>query len=60
MDENSKFMVFPNPMGILNQKNLWPTSIYQFEHTGPVSAALKNPSKELKICFGCRLIPRKT
>ena len=29
---NSKFLVFPNPMGILNQKNLWPTLIYQFEH----------------------------
>jgi hypothetical protein len=28
------FLVFPNPMGILNQKNLWPTSIYQFEHSG--------------------------
>ena len=26
------FLVFPNPMGILNQKNLWPTLIYQFEH----------------------------
>ena len=23
-----------NPMGILNQKNLWPTLIYQFEHLG--------------------------
>ena len=34
MDGNSKFLVFQNPMGILNQKNLWPTSIYQFEHTG--------------------------
>ena len=28
------FLVFPNPMGILNQKNLWPTLIYQFEHSG--------------------------
>ena len=28
------FLVFPNSMGILNQKNLWPTSIYQFEHSG--------------------------
>ena len=26
------FLVFPNPMGILNQKNLWPTLIYLFEH----------------------------
>jgi hypothetical protein len=28
----------------------------------PVSAALKNPSQELKksFCLGCRLIPRKT
>ena len=28
----------------------------------PVSAALKNPSKEFKnsFCFGCQLIPRKT
>ena len=25
-------MVFPHPIGILNQKNLWPTLIYQFEH----------------------------
>jgi hypothetical protein len=28
------FLVFPNPMDILNQKNLWPTLIYQFEHIG--------------------------
>ena len=28
------FLVFPHPMGILNQKNLWPTLIYQFEHLG--------------------------
>ena len=26
------FLVFPNPLGILNQKNLWPTIIYLFEH----------------------------
>jgi hypothetical protein len=26
------FFVFPHPLGILNQKNLWPTLIYQFEH----------------------------
>ena len=38
------FLVFPNPMGILNQKNLWPTLIYQFEHSGtPYSAvSIKN------------------
>ena len=28
----SFFLVFPHPLGILNQKNLWPTLIYQFEH----------------------------
>jgi hypothetical protein len=27
-------LVSPNPMGLLNQKNLWPTMIYQFEHLG--------------------------
>jgi hypothetical protein len=27
-------LVFSHPMGILNQKNLWPTLIYQFEHFG--------------------------
>ena len=27
-------MVSPHPMGILNQKNLSSTSIYQFEHSG--------------------------
>ena len=27
-----KFLVFPNPLGVLNQKNLLPTLIYQFEH----------------------------
>ena len=27
-------MISPNPMGILNQKNLWPTLIYQFEQLG--------------------------
>jgi hypothetical protein len=32
MDGNSKILVSPNPMGLLNQKNLWPTLIYQFEH----------------------------
>ena len=26
------FGVFPNPLGVLNQKNLFPTSIYQFQH----------------------------
>ena len=26
------FWVFPNPLGVLNQKNLFPTLIYQFEH----------------------------
>ena len=26
------FGVFPNPLGVLNQKNLFPTLIYQFEH----------------------------
>ena len=26
--------VFPNPLGVLNQKNLFPTLIYQFEHFG--------------------------
>ena len=26
--------VFPIPFGVLNQKNLFPTSIYQFEHFG--------------------------
>ena len=31
--KNFKFFgVFPNPLGVLNQKNLFPTSIYQFEH----------------------------
>ena len=29
-----KIWVFPNPFGVLNQKNLFPTSIYQFEHFG--------------------------
>ena len=29
-----KFWVFPNPLGVLNQKNLLPTSIYKFEHFG--------------------------
>jgi len=24
--------VFPNPLGVLNQKNPFPTLIYQFEH----------------------------
>ena len=28
------FLVFPNPMSIFNQKNLWPTLIYHFEHSG--------------------------
>ena len=28
------FWVFPNPLGVLNQKNLFPTLIYQFEHIG--------------------------
>ena len=28
------FLVFPNSMGILSQKNLWPRLIYQFEHSG--------------------------
>ena len=28
------FGVFPIPFGVLNQKNLFPTSIYQFEHFG--------------------------
>ena len=28
------FWVFPIPFGVLNQKNLFPTSIYQFEHFG--------------------------
>ena len=33
--KNSKFFgVFPNPLGVLNQKNLFPTLIYQFEHIG--------------------------
>jgi hypothetical protein len=27
-----KFWVFPNPLGVLNQKNLLSTLIYQFEH----------------------------
>ena len=26
------FGVFPNPLGVLNQKNLFLTLIYQFEH----------------------------
>ena len=26
------FWGFPNPLGVLNQKNLFPTLIYQFEH----------------------------
>ena len=26
------FLVLPNSMGILNQKNLWPKLIYLFEH----------------------------
>jgi hypothetical protein len=26
--------VFPNPLGLLNQKNLLSTLIYQFEHFG--------------------------
>ena len=26
------FWVFPNPLGVLNQKNLFSTLIYQFEH----------------------------
>ena len=26
------FWVFPNPLGVLNQKNLFPTLTYQFEH----------------------------
>ena len=26
------FWVFPNPLGVLNQKDLFPTLIYQFEH----------------------------
>ena len=29
-----KCLVSPNPMGVLNQKNLLPTLIYQFEHFG--------------------------
>ena len=29
-----KFLISPNPMGVLNQKNLLPTLIYQFEHFG--------------------------
>jgi hypothetical protein len=28
------FGVFPNPLGVLNQKKLFPTLIYQFEHIG--------------------------
>ena len=28
------FWVSPNPLGVLNQKNLLSTSIYQFEHFG--------------------------
>ena len=24
--------VFPNPLGVINQKNLFPTLIYQIEH----------------------------
>ena len=28
------FGVSPNPVGVLNQKNLLPTLIYQFEHFG--------------------------
>ena len=28
------FWVFPNALGVLNQKNLFPTLIYQFEHIG--------------------------
>ena len=42
------FLGFPNPMGLLNQKNLWPRLIYQFEHSGtpycPVSSGFKNAS----------------
>ena len=34
IEKIEKILVFPNPMGILNQKNLWPTLIYQFEHLG--------------------------
>ena len=37
IEKNKKveiFLVFPNPMGMINQKNLWPKSIYQFEHSG--------------------------
>ncbi len=26
------FSVFPDPFGVLNQKNLFPKLIYQFEH----------------------------
>ena len=29
-----KKWVFPNPLSVLNQKNLFPTLIYQFEHIG--------------------------
>jgi hypothetical protein len=32
------FWVFPNPLGVLNQKNLFPTLIYQFEHIGTLFA----------------------
>ena len=32
MNGNSKFLIFPNLIGILNQKKLLPTLIYQFEH----------------------------
>ena len=33
--KNFNFLgVFPNPLGVLNQKKLFPTLIYQFEHIG--------------------------
>jgi hypothetical protein len=55
-------LVLPDPIGVLNQKNLFPTIIYQFEHFGtPYSSVLSaSASKEHKtFCFQNQTYPFK-